>query len=128
MSDVRRSAGHGRRLQPDAQALADASMTTEAAFQVRVIALLTAHGYACYHTHDARRSEPGFPDLIAIRGSRLLAIELKVGRYQLTTAQREWLRRFDGVREVTAMTLRGSPDGRDDLAAFENVIRRRGAA
>lgn len=59
-----------RPYRPDPQALADASLTTEAAFQIRVVRLLTDHGYAVYHTHDSRRSEPGFPDLIAIRGPR----------------------------------------------------------
>lgn len=109
----------------DPAALATASLTDEAAFQVRVVSMLTAHGYRVYHTHDSRRSEPGFPDLLAIRGGRLLAIELKVGRRQVTAEQREWLRLFDGVREVTALTLRGSATGGDDLSAFENLIRRR---
>lgn len=110
---------------PDPTALAAASLTDEAAFQVRVVGLLQLHGYRVYHTHDSRRSEPGFPDLLAIRGGRLLAIELKVGRRQVTAEQREWLRLFDGVREVTALTLRGSATGGDDLSAFENLIRRR---
>lgn len=110
---------------PDPQALADASMTDEAAFQVRIVRLLTDHGYRVFHPYDSRRSEPGFPDLLAIRGARLLAIELKVGRRKVTPEQAEWLRAFDGVREVTALTLRGRADGADDLSAFENLIRRR---
>ena len=118
-------ASTARKLQPDVAALASESLTNEAAFQVRVVRLLTQHGYAVYHTHDSRRSEAGFPDLLAIRGGRLLASELKVGRYQVTEDQARWLRLFDGVREVTALTLRGRRDGGDDLTAFENLIRRR---
>lgn len=117
-----------RPYRPDPLALATASLTDEAAFQVRVVRLLTDNGYRVYHTHDSRRSEAGFPDLLAIRGPRLLAIELKVGRRRVTDEQREWLRAFDGVREVTALTLRGSAVGGDDLRDFENLIRRRGAA
>ncbi|MCC7372598.1 MAG: hypothetical protein IT306_29560 [Chloroflexi bacterium] len=114
-----------RAYRPDPLVLAAASLTDEAAFQVRVVELLTRHGYSVFHPYDSRRSEPGFPDLIAIRGGRLLAIELKVGRRRVTDDQARWLRLFDGVREVQALTLRGAATGGDDLADFENFIRRR---
>ena len=98
------------KLMPDAQALADASMTTEAAFQVNVVALLTRFGYRVYHTHDSRRSEAGFPDLIAIRGRRLFAIELKTARGRVTDAQLDWLRAFGDVTEIDAFILRPAAD------------------
>jgi hypothetical protein len=117
-----------RPYRPDPQTLADASMTDEAAFQVRIIELATVHGWRVYHTHDSRRSEPGFPDLVLVRGSRLLFVELKVGKRQLTDEQRDWLRALGRVTEVGAFTLRGRTDGADDLSDFEGVLRRRGAA
>lgn len=117
-----------RPYRPDVQALADAAMTDEAAFQVRVVELATRHGWRAYHTHDSRRSEPGFPDLVLVRPPRVLIVELKVGRRQLTRDQAEWMRLLERCTEVSAFTLRGRLDGRDDLSGFEGVLRRRGAA
>ena len=40
-------------------------------------------GWQTYHTHTSRFSEPGFPDLVLLRGSRLIFAELKVGKGKL---------------------------------------------
>jgi VRR-NUC domain len=110
---------------PDPQTLADASLTSEAAFQVRVVELATRLGWHAYHTHDARRSEPGLPDLLLVRGARLVFIELKVGRRQLTPEQERWIRELDDVTEVDAIVVRGRHDGRDDFTDLERFLARR---
>lgn len=69
----------------------------ESAFQARVVAMAKANGWEIYHTHDSRRSEPGFPDLVLIRGRVLLVAELKVKRNKTTAAQERWLELFRGV-------------------------------
>lgn len=53
-------------------------------------------GWLVYHTHDSRRSEPGFPDLVLChrRHPWLMIAELKVGTGRLTDAQRQWYRRL----------------------------------
>ena len=52
-----------------------------------------AVGWTVYHTHDSRRSDPGFPDLVLVhpRQKRVLYRELKAHRGQLRPAQIEWL-------------------------------------
>lgn len=64
---------------------------TEKSFMGAVIALANVLGWRCYHTHDSRRSEPGFPDLVLVRGSRIICAELKTDRGKLSPAQDEWL-------------------------------------
>ena len=54
-------------------------------------------GWRVYHTHDSRRSEPGFPDLTMVRGKRVVFAELKSERGKLTPAQVGWL---DAIREA----------------------------
>jgi hypothetical protein len=62
---------------------------SEAALQSAVLELAAWYGIACYHTHDSRRSQPGYPDL-TIAGSRVIWRELKSGRGRLSPAQVEW--------------------------------------
>lgn len=47
-----------------------------------------------YHTHDSRRSDTGFPDLVLVSAQRrrVLYLELKREKKHPTPTQREWLR------------------------------------
>lgn len=58
---------------------------------VRQLARLT--GWLVYHTHDSRRSEPGFPDLALAnhRQGRVIFAELKTATGRITAKQEEWL-------------------------------------
>ncbi len=62
----------------------------EKEWQQQVVALLRLLGYRCYHTHDSRRSQPGFPDLVAIR-DRVVYLELKREEGVVSEKQREWI-------------------------------------
>ncbi len=73
-------------------------MTSEKAFTSQVRELALATGWKFYHTHDSRRSDPGFPDCVLVHAEKRLTLfwELKVGpstqkRYSPTPAQTEWL-------------------------------------
>lgn len=48
-----------------------AGAVMEKVFQAQVLDLAHLSGWLCYHTHNSRRSAPGFPDLVlvAARGS-----------------------------------------------------------
>lgn len=67
---------------------------TENQFQSAVIELAKFHGYRLiYHTHDSRKSEAGWPDLVlanVVRG-RVLIRELKTATGKVSPAQLKWL-------------------------------------
>lgn len=65
-------------------------------------------GWMAYHTHDSRKSEPGFPDIIAVRGGRVLAIECKRERGRVRPEQVMWVEALSEVPGVTAMIARPS--------------------
>jgi hypothetical protein len=63
---------------------------TERELQNAVIELAGYLGWRTYHTHDSRRSNPGFPDLVLVR-DRLIFAELKSAKGRLSPAQQFWL-------------------------------------
>lgn len=64
---------------------------SEAAFQQQVLQLAAFYGWRSYHTHDSRRSQPGFPDLVLVRGPDLIFAELKTDKGRIRPEQHEWL-------------------------------------
>jgi hypothetical protein len=66
---------------------------TEAQLLQAVRDLARLRGWLCYHTHDSRHSEPGFPDLMLVhpRTGQVFMVELKSTSGRLTTAQETWL-------------------------------------
>ena len=79
----------------------DPGRLTEAAFQRQVLDLAKLCGYRAYHTHDSRRSQPGFPDLVLVnpRRKHTLFVELKTDVGRVTDAQQAWL---DDLRRAGA--------------------------
>ena len=63
----------------------------ERQWQALVVDLARALGWRHYHTHDSRRSEPGFPDLVLVQGERLVFAELKAERGRTSPTQEQWL-------------------------------------
>ena len=76
----------------------------EKEFQATVLEAAEANGWLCYHTHRSDRSQPGFPDLILVRGAVMIALELKsdLKSAKESDAQKEWIRALKGVKIVTA--------------------------
>jgi Holliday junction resolvase len=75
---------------------------SEAEFQAQVVELAKLWGWRAYHTFDSRKSVAGFPDLILIRGERLLAVELKTDKGDTTPEQTDWLMAFGRVTDCTS--------------------------
>ncbi len=67
-----------------------AQVISEKSWHETVVATAKAFGWRVYHTHDSRRSEAGFPDLVMAR-ERVIFAELKTERGRLTAAQEAWL-------------------------------------
>lgn len=76
---------------------------TEALFLSRIKTLARLLGLPTYHTHDSRRSDPGFPDL-AILGPRALVLaELKSARGRVRPEQTLWL---EGLARLPGVVVR----------------------
>ena len=88
-------------------------------FLATVITLLERFGWLAYHTHDSRRSVPGFPDIVALRQGRLLALELKMPNGRVSKAQQHWLEEFDKVPGAIAAVVWWQ----QDLEQLVEVIR-----
>lgn len=72
--------------------------TPEKTLLAEVRRLAKAHGWICYHTHDSRHSERGFPDVVLARTAtatspgRLIFAELKRQNKTKTSKEQEtWL-------------------------------------
>lgn len=63
---------------------------TEKEWQSRVTDFASLRGWRWWHAYDARRSNPGFPDLVLVR-DRVIFAELKTQRGRIGTAQASWL-------------------------------------
>lgn len=79
---------------------------TETEWQTAILAYAKSHRWLAYHTHDARRSQAGFPDLTLVRAGRLVFAELKDMRRKPTEAQVEWLERLRDCIGVEAFLWR----------------------
>lgn len=99
------------------QQMPKSSEVSEAQFQRSVTDALSLFGWLWYHTHDSRRSNKGFPDLVAVRGQRVLYVELKREDGRVTVEQSTWLQRLKDAGQ-SAYVLRPS-----QMDAFLEVIR-----
>lgn len=74
-------------------------------FTEHVRQLARQGGWLFYHTYDARRSEPGFPDTAMVRGGVLILAELKRRKTKTTMDQDTW---------ISALTQVANGSGRSD--------------
>jgi VRR-NUC domain len=66
---------------------------SENQFLANIRELATLTGWELYHTHDSRRSDAGWPDLVcaSARQRRTLFVELKKRTGTVSAAQEKWL-------------------------------------
>ena len=103
-----------------AQGRAEFAMTeklgmTEKKFMQNVIDLANILGFAVYHTHDSRRSQSGWPDLVMVKDGRFVAAELKSENGPVTASQQAWLDELAMVPGIESYLWR--PSMWDDIIA-----------
>lgn len=81
---------------------------TEKAFQDTVVQAAELYGWWHYHTHDSRRSTPGFPDLVLIKPPKVIFLEVKREKGRLTVAQADVLAMLSDCSDVDAAVVRPS--------------------
>ena len=81
---------------------------TEKDFQQQVVDAAHLFGWWVFHDYDARKNEPGFPDLVLIRPPRVLFLELKRETGRCTRAQEKVLGMLDECPGVEAGVVRPS--------------------
>ncbi len=72
----------------------------EARLLSKVLRLAKQHGYRVYHTHDSRRSEEGFPDVVLCREDGIIFAELKSSTGKPTMDQTVWLHMLQRTGQV----------------------------
>ena len=84
----------------------ESSRVLEKAFQQRIMDVAKALKWLCFHVFDSRRSPPGFPDCVFVRGERLVFAELKSEKGKVTPEQQQWLDALAGVPGVVVKVWR----------------------
>jgi hypothetical protein len=110
---------------------------SEADLQASIRDIAEALGYRVYHTHDSRRSDAGFPDLVMVRGERLVFRELKRAGKHPTEPQRAWIRDLEATgadvdvwrpddllsgRVMTHLYAKHTPPRPDPLQAVVEIV------
>ena len=96
--------------------LREAPLMSEAELQTAFIELAQLFGWRIAHFRPAMTSKgwrtpveadgKGFPDVIAVRGTRCLAVEFKSARGRLSKDQVDWLDAFEQVHGVEQYVFR----------------------
>lgn len=75
-----------------------------------VRSLAEGMGWLVYHSWSSIHSPAGLPDLLMVKGHRLIAAELKAEKGKVTEAQEQWLQALARVQSVEAMVIRPGSD------------------
>jgi hypothetical protein len=104
---------------------------TEQDIQRGITDLLKQLGFRTYHTWLSKRSDPGFPDVVAVRhrDGAVVAVECKSKNGRVTRDQAEWIHAFQQVPGCLFAHVVGPTDSIDNNwmsydAALDEIRRR----
>lgn len=89
---------------------------SEGAMQAAIKEAALRNGWLYHHAADSRRADPGLPDVLAVRGEVLLALELKRQSGRVKPAQAEWIAALERVRWVVPAIVRPEPRSDSELS------------
>lgn len=77
---------------------------TEADFMAAIVVDAERLGFLVYHTHDSRRSDPGFPDLFMLHPTklRIVILEVKGMKTKVSALQRVWIKALQAFSAVVS--------------------------
>jgi hypothetical protein len=100
-----------------------AGATSEDELLLAAEARLTLGGWRWHHIRRSdeavQQGDPGWPDIVGVRGPVLLVRELKAEKGRYEPGQREWLEAIAGVTRVDVGTWRPR-----DMAELEETLKR----
>jgi hypothetical protein len=90
-------------------------LATEKQLHDMLRAAALRNDYLVYHTHDSRRSDAGFPDLICIKRGAIFALELKAQKGRVSAQQEMWLNAWSSCGAYAAV-VRPEPKGEGEIS------------
>ena len=94
----------------------------EAEFQSQVRQICSLRGLLVYHTHDSRRSDAGFPDLVIVGSRGMLYRELKKQDGVVSPMQQYWIDRLHDVGcDAAVWRPSDMPEIQRQLAALGSI-------
>lgn len=97
-------------------------LSPEGVLEARLRTFALQAGYLYYHTHNSKRSDPGYPDCALVHpdGGALYLWELKSAEGQVSPAQRRWLDALARVTHVESGVYRPA-----DWGTLQGLLTRR---
>ena len=92
---------------PSPRVVVDAAMT-EAEWQAQIVTYARLQDWLVFHASDSRRSDPGLPDLILVRGETVMFLEVKTVQGRMREEQKTWMGRLKTANRVLAAVVRPS--------------------
>ena len=91
----------------NAREVMDKAMS-EAEWQEQIVSYARMNDWLVHHNADSRRSDPGLPDLILVRGDTVMFLECKKMTGKMRQEQTLWMGRLKTATQVKSAVVRPS--------------------